>query len=523
MAKNTKSRSPLVPPPGRLYAFCAVALAVFVLAFAIWPAERPLCYVEAEAWWLDEASDRSPQIHDAIITVTDRDNIAIMWRDYNDERIVDDLHAANPELDREQARLEAREIVGRSGQSAPLLTVTYGGSNTEFVSSVHITLADVDEIVASNVIEDVIWQVHEAIMAHAFAEATDDESAENLQTAHTRLQQARLQQAHAERQLNTFVAEHFDLIEENTAPPVADNSNEAESTATAGLNPRWAAMQEQLVHLVNQRQQLANVATTAHPQLRYLDLELERVRAALLATPQYEPGSGASRSNYPVTDGTGVVLSEPLADGLAAAAPAPTPTPAVEETTWVGDETARYESLQALWRTANDNVTAAELTAEEAEASHTTESASGEQVVFLELFEPPAVTFRSGGVPSNQRLLWQTLAAVLAGAVVAWRIRPRTSGQLIESPEQLSHVAGVPVVGLVEPDEDANHATLPFSQRFALGGVRLSEAALVAVLVAVALVALFDAPLRAQLQADPLTALCHARHLIAGHLANLGG
>lgn len=236
----------------------------------------------------------------------------------------------------------------------------------------------------------------------------------------------------------------------NDFPPSAPRVRMVGDEAPLVDNPEWLDLNAQLEKLLNQRERLLVSLMPAHPEVRQVDAQIQRLEALLADVPQQIPDRGGPIMIPPSAETA--VVEPPLPDSSQGPSPVPpeqTPQvipPAPEPPGFSGEEHAQaahsYRQLAAA--------------AERAEEEHL-RWADQERSAWQAMLTPPPITLRlsapavsSAGSMSPAAMLVAAVMAALAVALGLGMILMAGSyRETFASVAEAEAILPVPVVGTI--------------------------------------------------------------------------
>lgn len=481
---------------GRFYALMVTSLAVFLASFLVYPLAVHRVVADAT---VDLSHQNSP-------SATEVDAKLTQWL-----TSPECLALAIADL-RVRDRVVGSDLVGPE----PQIKVATSTSQTLGTTRVRLTLTSDEEALATNLLRAFARQVGEGEEINESAAAADQKANDTLRRASTALQEARLAERKARRQLATMLEDHFDPSVELTHE--AEPTEREESSGPA-VNPQWEALHRELQQLTRIRERMGHEMTAEHPLLLQTDYELSELRRRILEIPQFLFNQGASQPTYPGV--STVMLSERSSETSSEADPVQ-PTAGGRGQSRE-EEAEKYGALRERWQQSADALQQAEQAMHEAreEASALT---SNNQPMLVTVVQPPRIVWRSGASLTEFRLVTQGGIALLIGLLVAWQIGRPVPEERIHSIEALQKAVSLPIVDAVDPATQSIGREGEIKTRRGLLGlnqwpwarfaIRLAEVSLIVVVVLVALAATSDRCLAEEIMVDPLTGLSHVTSVL---------
>jgi len=287
---------------------------------------------------------------------------------------------------------------------------------------------------------------------------------------------------------------------------VEEDTNEPAAPASPVPNPQWRELDERLHVLRAAREQLLRSKTEAHPEVRDLQWQIEKLEAEIALVPPTLP-----REDPPQHEPSQTVLSPPV-DELPVEEPANSGTPSAEETL-VGETPAEPSpELRRQVAKLKAAVAAARRQLDQAQAA---ENAAVRQAqdgsdVDVRIAQPAEIAATRGAGASNAAVFGGGVFALLIGFLVAWKSQRLREPAALIAPAQMESL-GVPVVAAI-PTRDGPELPVPvaFNPPWIAWLTFACELALTALAVCMALLLLVDAEMAGELVRDPLSALGEA-------------
>ena len=289
--------------------------------------------------------------------------------------------------------------------------------------------------------------------------------------------------------MHTFLSQHLELLERQlpTTPTKVDaatSSTDISEEADAADDPELAKLKRELANLNEEHIRLGMIRTDKHPAMLNLARQMAALQAQINSYAASVPLPAIDESNDEATTGD----TEGSADAVALA------------------------SFSQEYGLLNERVLAVQrrLAASMESLAEIRKQQDAAQPFHVTIVKPASSAKRMGGSPPPGRVILGGLVGVVLGGGVAWMVTAPARGNVLATDNDVKQQVSVPVFATISTGESnvsqATDRSLGWN-RIANRVATTCEVTLIAILLLIIVVALFDSPLASEFIDDPFGAL----------------